>query len=87
MKNENISEALALAICIQIKDDYDSLMRQVGLHERINPNNYHKCGSWVNSALIENKTALSLQGKLIGAYSKYIKHLQGTYFNGKEEAS
>lgn len=83
----HLTEPLLVALCIQIKDDYDTLMRSVGLHESINPKNYKQCGKYANLKLMQTPGLWNLQGSLIAKYSNYIEQIEERKYRGQEEAS
>lgn len=80
-----INETLTVALLIQIKDDYDSLMKTVGLHERITPKNYKQCGKWATFDLLHSVDLFNLQQQLLAKYTHYMDQLpERNYISGQE---
>jgi len=84
----NLTESLAMALCLQLSEEYSYLMERFQIKDNLLFNNYHTKGKNVHPIISSDRNAFMLMQSIIRKYTEYANFLkEKTYYGQEEEQS
>ena len=85
MVNEaELTQHLALAICMQLSSDYDDLMRRLKIKEKLKWDTYQTCASTQHRKLAFDRNGANLRAAIIRQYIFYADFLKRYKYEWEE---
>lgn len=74
---ETMTESMALAICLQMKEDFWFLTKKYDREVHLTPNNYQKYKkNCLHPALFQDRNALNLYNHILRNYEQHVEFLR-----------